>query len=57
MLGRESGAGRKKLGQFSFSSEERIGKGYSSVVYRGCNDHTSTHASTQTRPSPSRQSI
>jgi hypothetical protein len=32
---------RKKLEDYSFSLNHNIGKGYSSCVYRGCNDITS----------------
>ena len=37
-----SSGGRRKVKHYSYSSEDRIGKGYSSVVYRGTNDLTST---------------
>lgn len=33
---------RKKIKHFSYSESDRIGKGYSSIVYRGTNDLTST---------------
>jgi len=33
---------RKKIKNFSYSPSDRIGKGYSSVVYRGKNDNTGT---------------
>jgi hypothetical protein len=31
---------RKKIKHYSYSSADRIGKGYSSVVYLGRNDNT-----------------
>ena len=31
----------KKVKHFSYNTEDKIGKGYSSVVYRGINDITS----------------
>jgi serine/threonine protein kinase len=31
---------RRKIGQYSYVPKDVIGKGYSSVVYRGCNDST-----------------
>jgi hypothetical protein len=31
---------RKKIGQYSYTPKDVIGKGYSSVVYRGANDST-----------------
>jgi hypothetical protein len=33
-------ASRKKIKHYSYSSADRIGKGYSSVVYLGKNDNT-----------------
>lgn len=36
-------AARKKIEQYSYALCDRIGKGYSSIVYRGRNDQTSTH--------------
>ena len=36
------GAGRRKIKHFSFSEADRIGKGYSSIVYKGTNELTST---------------
>lgn len=47
---------RKKIKHFSYSSSDRIGKGYSSVVYRGKNDQTGNKSSTQIKPSPSKPS-
>lgn len=41
-----SSGGRRKVKHYSYSSEDRIGKGYSSVVYRGTNDLTSTPPTT-----------
>lgn len=41
---------KKKIKHFSYSESDRIGKGYSSIVYRGTNDHTSTNLSKQMRP-------
>lgn len=32
---------RKKIKHFSYSPLDKIGKGFSSVVYRGTNDNTS----------------
>jgi serine/threonine-protein kinase ULK/ATG1 len=32
---------RKKIEQYSYCLNDRIGKGYSSVVYRGRNDESS----------------
>lgn len=32
---------RKKIEHYSYGLSDRIGKGYSSVVYRGRNDQTS----------------
>ena len=37
-----SSYGTKKIGNFSYSSSDKIGKGFSSVVYKGTNDNTST---------------
>lgn len=51
-----SGAGRKKIKHFSYSPLDKIGKGFSSVVYRGTNDNTSTARPTQTKQWPSRPS-
>jgi hypothetical protein len=31
---------RRKIKHFSYSASDRIGKGYSSVVYKGKNDNT-----------------
>ena len=48
-----SGGSRKKIKHFSYSPFDKIGKGFSSIVYRGTNDNTSTPSPTQTRsPSP-----
>lgn len=33
---------RKKIENYSFLMNDRIGKGFSSIVYRGLNDLTST---------------
>ena len=49
-----SSSHRKKIKNFSYSESDRIGKGYSSIVYRGTNDTTSTPSLTKTKPSPSR---
>ena len=38
-----STGGKKKVKHFSFSFIDRIGKGFSSTVYKGTNDQTSTH--------------
>ena len=32
---------KKKIGNFSYSASDKIGKGFSSVVYKGINDATS----------------
>jgi hypothetical protein len=44
-----SGSSRKKIKHFSYSPFDKIGKGFSSVVYRGTNDNTSTPYPTQMR--------
>ena len=36
-----AGIAQKKIKHFSYQSTDRIGKGFSSVVYRGTNDNTS----------------
>jgi len=36
----ESGAIRKKIENYSFLLSQNIGKGYSSIVYKGRNDET-----------------
>ena len=46
----ESGAVRKKLEDYSYLLSDNIGKGYSSQVFRGRHDLTSTPSSTQTKP-------
>jgi hypothetical protein len=51
-----SSSHRKKIKHFSYSDSDRIGKGYSSIVYRGTNDNTSNPSATQTKSSPSRPS-
>lgn len=33
---------RKKIKHFSYSHNDKIGKGFSSIVYKGTNDLTST---------------
>ncbi len=33
---------RKKIKKYSYSPSDKIGKGFSSVVYKGTNDETST---------------
>lgn len=38
---------RKRVGQYSYESKDAIGKGYSSVVYRGVNDSSGTLSLTQ----------
>lgn len=45
-----AGTGRRKIKHFSFSEADRIGKGYSSIVYKATNDLTSTARSTQMKP-------
>lgn len=35
------GAAKKKVKEYSYSPSDRIGKGFSSVVYKGTNDNTS----------------
>ncbi len=47
---------RKKIKHFSYSPYDKIGKGFSSIVYRGTNDTTSTPPPTQIKQSPSRPS-
>lgn len=32
---------KKKIKHFSYSSNDKIGKGFSSIVYKGTNDNTS----------------
>ncbi len=49
-------ANRKKIKHYSYSLSDKIGKGFSSIVYKGTNDHTSTPPSTQMKSSPSRPS-
>lgn len=34
---------RRKVKHFSYSPDDKIGKGYSSIVYRGLNELNSTH--------------
>lgn len=51
-----AGTGRRKIKHFSFSEADRIGKGYSSIVYKATNDLTSTARSTQMKPWLSRPS-
>jgi len=41
---------KKKIKHFSYSPEDKIGKGYSSVVFKGVNDLNSTVHSTQMKP-------
>lgn len=36
---------RKKIKHFSYSHNDRIGKGFSSIVYKGTNDLTSKNIS------------
>lgn len=36
-----SAGSRKKIEQYSYCLTDKIGKGYSSIVYRGRNDDTS----------------
>ena len=52
-----SAQGRRKIKHFSYSLSDRIGKGYSSVVYKGKNDNTGNCRSIQTKLSPSKPSI
>lgn len=52
-----SGGSRKKIKHFSYSPFDKIGKGFSSIVYRGTNDHTSIAISIQMKQWPSRPSI
>ena len=35
------GMGKRKVKHYAYSPEDRIGKGYSSVVYRGINENNS----------------
>lgn len=46
----------KKIKHFSYSESDKIGKGYSSIVYKATNDLTSIARSTQMKQSQSRQS-
>ena len=39
----------KKIGQYSYASKDAIGKGYSSVVYRGHNESNGISSFTQDR--------
>ena len=39
--GSTSGDSRKKIKNFSYSMTDKIGKGFSSIVYKGTNDLTS----------------
>ena len=55
-MGGQGTLNRKKIKHFSYSSSDRIGKGYSSVVYRGKNDQTGKLGSTQMKLLPSRPS-
>ena len=41
-FGEQQGELRKKIQNYSFLMSDQIGKGYSSVVYRGLDDHTGT---------------
>lgn len=43
--------GRKKIKHFSYSEGDRIGKGYSSIVYKATNELTSTASATQMKQS------
>ena len=43
--------GRKKIGRYSYASKDVIGKGYSSVVYKGINETNGTPLSIQDKPS------
>ncbi len=36
---------KKKIKHFSYSSNDKIGKGFSSIVYKGCNELTSNNCS------------
>lgn len=38
--GSTSGESRKKIKHFSYSMTDKIGKGFSSIVYKGTNDLT-----------------
>ena len=48
--------GRKKIKHFSYSEGDRIGKGYSSIVYKATNELTSTASATQMKQSQSKPS-
>lgn len=39
--GYSSSSSRKKIKHFSYSHSDKIGKGFSSIVYKGTNDLTS----------------
>ena len=43
MIGHSSSmnGGRKKIKDYSYNPSYRIGKGFSSIVYKGTNDNTS----------------
>ncbi len=44
MYKRESSVNnKKKIKHFSYSESDKIGKGYSSIVYKGTNTTTSIH--------------
>jgi len=51
-----SAHGKRKIKNFTYSPSDRVGKGYSSVVYRGKNENTGTSIFTQRRQSPSKPS-
>lgn len=44
---------RRRVGQYSYLSKDSIGKGYSSVVYRGVNDSLGMRCARQDSPWPS----
>lgn len=41
--GNSSSDSRKKIKHFSYSHTDKIGKGFSSIVYKGTNDLTSNY--------------
>ena len=47
LSGPHSAGQRKKIKNFTYSENDRIGKGYSSIVYRGLNELTSIPLSMQ----------
>ena len=44
--GLTSNDSKKKIKHFSYSMNDKIGKGFSSIVYKGCNELTSNFCPT-----------